>query len=70
MTREIIDGVVRLTADADKWLTNDETNSKQVYIGKNCLESDWREVDDPVDFEKSAAENKAEAYDILTGVTE
>ena len=48
MTREIIDGIVRLTADEDKWLTNGITNSKQVYIGRLCSEDDWREVNSPI----------------------
>lgn len=64
MTREIVDGIVRLTADGDKWLTNEETNSKQVYIGKNCSESDWREVDTPVDTDEPTTE---ELFNILTG---
>lgn len=69
MTREIVDGIVVLSADEDKWLTNGETNSKRVYVGKNCSESEWREVDEPIEPEEYSDEDKAEAYDILVGGT-
>lgn len=69
MTREIINGVVRLTADSEKWLTNGSTNSKQVYIGRLCNESDWTEVEEPINIEEVTDSDKAEAYDILTGGT-
>ena len=67
MTRDIIDGIVVLSADEDKWLTNGETNSKRVYIGSACRESEWHEVDEPVYDEELG---DTEALDILLGGAE
>lgn len=63
MTRTIINGIVRLIADEDKWLTNGETNSKKVFVGVNCSENEWREVDEPVTAEDVTAEEIAAAIE-------
>lgn len=64
MTRDVVNGIVRLRPDAGKWLTNGETNSKQVFIGKNCSEGEWIEVDEPIDTEEI---DDSEAVDVLLG---
>lgn len=65
MTRDVVNGVVRLTADNGMWLTNGETNSKQVYIGKNCSEKDWSEVDEPVESTAVTADEIASALEAI-----
>lgn len=45
MTETIINGIKVLTPDEGKYLTNGETYSQKVYLGKNGSPSDWREVD-------------------------
>jgi hypothetical protein len=64
-----------IEADAGAYVTNGETYSEKVYLGKNASESAWR---DATAEEKAAwdakqteplptVEDKAEAYDILIG---
>lgn len=68
MTRETVNGIVVLTADTGKWLTNGETYSEQVYIGKKCNETEWREVNErPQEEDEPTAE---EVLDIIMGVSE
>ena len=66
----IIDGN-KITADEGKPLTNGETYSKQVYLGIHDAPENWREIpDEDVPEDDSTVEDKAEAYDILMGVSE
>ena len=61
-----------LIADEGMTLTNGETYSKHVYLGKWDSAENWWEIPDedvPEETEVSI-ENKAEAYDILMGVSE
>ena len=52
-----------------KYLTNGETYSTKVYLGKNASESDWWEVDSvPIeedDPELTAEETLAELMEVL-----
>ena len=36
--------IKRITADEGKWLTNGETYSKEVFLGKNDTPSNWHEI--------------------------
>jgi hypothetical protein len=62
-----------LTPSDGKYLTNGDTYSTKVYLGKNASPDGWWEVDeiaaeeemDEPDLDETAA--KAAAYDILTG---
>lgn len=59
---------IRLVADDGKMLQNGETTT--VCIDVLATEADaWTEVD-YVESEESTVEDKAEAYDILMGVSE
>ena len=39
-------GIRVLTPDEGKYLTNGETYSTKVYLGKNASPDEWREVDE------------------------
>lgn len=65
----IVDGN-RITADEGKTLTNGETYSKQLYLGKSDSIDNWHEIPDEDVPEEPTIEDKAEAYDILMGVEE
>lgn len=71
-------GIRIIEADSGAYVTNGETYSEKVYLGKNAPESAWR---DAAAEEKAAwdarqeesiliIEDKAEAYDILMGEEE
>ncbi len=62
----IVDGN-RLTADEGKSLTNGETYSKLVYLGKHDSINNWHEINDEDIPDESTIKAKAEAYDILVG---
>lgn len=64
MTKTIINGITVLTPAEGKWLTNGETYSQRVYLGKNSTPSDWWEVDSPEADPELTAE---EALDIIMG---
>lgn len=50
------------------WLTNGETYSQKVYLGKNANANEWTETEwDGTYPEEPTTEDKAEAYDILMG---
>lgn len=54
------------------YLTNGETYSTKVYLGKNAKIEDWHEVSElPKEEyeEENTVEEKALAYDILMGVS-
>ena len=65
-------GLVILTADDGMMLTNEETASKKVFLGKLDAVENWREVEEgyelPETGEMTETEQKAAAYDILVGV--
>lgn len=50
-------------------LTNGETYSKHVYLGKWDAPENWREIPDEDVPSEETIEDKAEAYDILMGVS-
>lgn len=72
-------GIRVIEADQGAYVTNGETYSEKIYLGKSASASDWRDAtaeekaewdarqDEPPSDEMTA---KAEAYDILTGVSE
>ena len=45
MISYIENGIHILEPENDLWLTNGETYSKKVFLGKNANESDWEEVE-------------------------
>lgn len=59
-----------ITADEGMTLTNGETYSKKVYLGKWDNPENWREIPDEDVPGPETIEDKAEAYDILMGVSE
>ena len=59
-----------LIADEGMTLTNGEVYSKHVYLGKWDSPENWWEIPDADVPEPETTEDKAEAYDILMGVTE
>ena len=71
-------GIRVIEADSGAYVTNGETYSEKVYLGKNASESSWRDASAEEKAEWDARqeesiliiEDKAEAYDILTGVSE
>ena len=44
MTKEVWHGITVLVADDGAWITDGETFSKRVYLGKNADENDWRDA--------------------------
>ncbi len=61
-----------IIADDGMTLTNGETYSKHVFLGKWDSVENWNEIPDedvPAPSEETI-EDKAEAYDILMGVSE
>lgn len=65
----IVDGN-KLIADEGKSMTNGKTYSKLVYLGKHDSVDNWHEIDDGDIPDEPTTADKAEAYDILTGVSE
>ena len=60
----------KIIPDEGKTLTNGETYSKMVFLGILDSPENWREIPDEDVPVESRMEDKAEAYDILTGVSE
>ncbi len=60
----------QLISDDSMTLTNGETYSKHVYLGKLDAPENWREIPDEDVPSEETIEDKAEAYDILMGVSE
>lgn len=69
MTKSEFKGITVLEPSEGKYLTNGETYSTKVYLGKNASESDWWEVDSiPIeedDPELTAEETLAELMEVL-----
>lgn len=69
MMTETIKGMTVLTPSEGKYLTNGETYSTKVYLGKNASESDWWEVDSiPIeedDPDLTVEETLAELMEVL-----
>ena len=71
-------GIRIIEADNGAYVTNGETYSEKVYLGKNASESAWRDatVEEKTEWDSEqetimpTTEDKAEAYDILMGVSE
>ena len=72
MTKYTENGIRIIEADSGQWVTNGETFSDKVYLGKNADESEWRDATaeeyeawaNPVDEDEPTAE---ELLNILTG---
>lgn len=56
-----------LISDEGMTLTNGETYSKHVYLGKWDSAENWWEIPDEDVPEPETTEDKAEAFDILMG---
>lgn len=67
MTTEIINGMTVLTPSEDKYLTNGDTYSRRVYLGKNASADDWQEVDSIPDETDDPDLTAEEALDIIVG---
>lgn len=71
-------GIRIIEADGGAYVTNGESYSEKVYLGKNASESVWRDAtaeekaawDARQDEPLPTVEDKAEAYDILVGGAE
>lgn len=57
-------GLTILESENGKWLTNGETYSQRVFLGKNGSPADWRDVDSPNEDPELTAE---EALEIIMG---
>lgn len=59
---------IRILIPSDgKYLTNGETYSTKVYLGKNASPDDWWEVDSVPDEEDDPELTAEEALDIIVG---
>lgn len=71
-------GIRVIEADSGAYVTNGDTYSEKVYLGKNASESAWHDAtaEEKAEWDARQAESiptvedKAEAYDILMGVNE
>lgn len=65
-------GIRVLTPDEGKYLTNGETYSTKVYLGKNASPGEWREVDEIPAEEDDAEATEADYLEALAelGVTD
>lgn len=74
----IENGIRIIEADAGAYVTNGESYSEKVYLGKNASELAWHDTtaEEKAVWDARQAEpiptieDKAEAYDILIGGTE
>lgn len=72
------DGIRVIEADTGAYVTNGETYSEKVYLGKNADSAEWRDAtaeekaewDERQHEEPETIKDKAEAYDILMGEEE
>ena len=68
MTMTITEKNIRVLLPTEgKYLTNGETYSQKVYLGKNASENDWWEVDSIPDDEDDPELTAEEALDIIVG---
>lgn len=67
MMTETIKGMAVLTPSEGKYLTNGETYSTKVYLGKNASPDDWWEVDSIPDEADDPELTAEEALDIIVG---
>lgn len=67
MTTAIINGMTVLTPAEGKYLTNGETCSTKVYLGKHASPDDWWEVDSIPDEADDPELTAEEALDIIVG---
>lgn len=61
--------MTKLEAPEGYMYSNGETSGKVVYLGKNDTEENWTLVSEDIE-ELTETEQKAQAYDIITGVVE
>ena len=68
----IIDGNKLIPSEGFAYVTNGEVYSTLVYLGVNDSAENWHDTNDepPEPAEEPTVEDKAEAYDILMGVSE
>ena len=59
----------RIFPDEGKTLTNGRDYSKSVILGINDSVANWHEIDDADVPTEETAEAKAEAYDIIMGIS-
>lgn len=60
-------GIRVLTPDDGRYLTNGETYSTKVYLGKNASPDDWREVDEIPEIDDDPELTAEEALNIIVG---
>ena len=65
MTNE--NGIRILTPSDGMYLTNGETYSQKVYLGKNADPDEWREIDRVPDEEEDPELTDSEALAIIVG---
>ena len=67
-----IQGNLWVPSDGYKYITNGEVYTDSIYLGKNDSIDNWRDTNDepPEPEDEPTVEDKAEAYDILMGVSE
>ena len=85
MKLETINNIRVITPNTDMWLCNEEQRviSDKVYLGVNANENDWRDITEAektrlealwsaetTETEATETDLKAQAYDILMGVSE
>lgn len=67
MTKSEFKGITVLEPSEGKYLTNGETYSTKVYLGKNASESEWWEVDSIPEETDDPELTAEEALDIIVG---
>lgn len=68
MIREIWHGIIVLTADDGAHITNGETYTDKVYLGKNADESKWRDAtaEEYEEWQRQQEEPEPTAEEALT----
>lgn len=66
-----VQGNLWIPDEGYKYLTNGEVYTDSIYLGARDSVDNWRDTNDepPEPEPEPTVEDKAEAYDILTGVT-
>lgn len=66
-----VQGNLWVPSDGYKYITNGEVYTDSIYLGARDSISNWRDTNDepPEPEDEPSVEDKAEAYDILMGVT-
>lgn len=66
-----VQGNLWIPDEGYKYITNGEVYTDSIYLGARDSISNWRDTNDepPEPEDEPSVEDKAEAYDILMGVT-